>query len=76
MTHNGGQPHHVGDTGQRYEVTFLDADGKRLICGWSNTWEGALTMSRALELHPVWNTPEIKDRHDIAAPADAPRKAM
>lgn len=63
MTWGGGRPHPVGDNGQRYEVSFLDGDGKRQVMGWSNTWEGAMTMSRSIELHPVWNTPE-KDRQE------------
>lgn len=63
MTHSGGQPHEVGDRDQRYEVTFFDpmANARRVL-GWSDTAEGALSMMEAIELHPSWQFPQLRDR--------------
>ena len=63
MTINGGQPHAVGDKGQRWEVSFFEPrDGVRKVLGWSDTIEGARSMAEGVELHPVWEYPQITDR--------------
>lgn len=64
MTHSGGKPHHVGDKGQRYEVTYFDGE-RRQVFGWSVTPEGARTMANSIELHPSWEYPQIRDREAI-----------
>jgi hypothetical protein len=69
MTWGGGQPHNVGDKGQRYEVTYRDPErdkdepDKRRVFGWSDTYEGARRMVDSIMLHPVWCGGEIQDRH-------------
>lgn len=67
MTHSGGKPHAVGDRGQRYEVTYLDGD-ERKVCGWSDTIAGAERMRDAIDLHPVWCEPATRDRLDTLSP--------
>jgi hypothetical protein len=63
MTINGGQPHAVGDRGQRYEVTFFDAASNcRCVLGWCTTLEGARSMASGVEHHPSWALPWITDR--------------
>lgn len=63
MTINGGQPHAVGDRGQRYEVSFFDEQAKcRRVLGWSATIEGARSMAGGVEAHPSWAHPWITDR--------------
>lgn len=63
VTINGGQPHAVGDRGQRYEVTFLDpGENVRKVFGWSETQKGAQTMVSSIEKHPSWQEPRIIDR--------------
>jgi hypothetical protein len=63
MTINGGQPHAVGDKGQRYEVSFFDqASNCRRTLGWSTTIEGAISMASGVEHHPSWALPWITDR--------------
>ena len=61
VTHSGGKPHAVGDLGQRYEVTYLDQD-ERKVYGWSTTLEGAQRMTESIDMHPVWEQPQIRDR--------------
>lgn len=65
MTWGGGNPHAVGDRGQRYEVTFGD-DGTRKVIGWSATLEGARQFCMAVHAHPTWTAPEIWDRETQA----------
>jgi hypothetical protein len=63
MTHSGGKPHAVGDRGQRYEVSFYDPEaGKRRVMGWSNTLDGARSFMDAIDAHPVWTDPRVRDR--------------
>jgi hypothetical protein len=63
MTINGGKPHAVGDKGQRYEVSFLDAGANcRRVLGWSTTIDGARSMASGVEHHPSWSFPWITDR--------------
>lgn len=66
MTWGGGKPHEVGDRGQRYEVTYRDPESdepnKRRIMGWASTMQGAGSYCDAVNAHPVWCDPEIKDR--------------
>ena len=63
MTINGGQPHAVGDKGQRYEVTYFDPQANcRKVLGWSDTAEGAQRMADGVEKHPSWQYPWITDR--------------
>lgn len=41
--------------------------------GWSESWEGAQRMTRAIDKHPVWTAPEIRDRMDtLMKPAPSP----
>ena len=66
MTHSGGKPHHVGDIGQRYEVTFYDPIANaRKVFGWSDTPEGARAMADAVQAHPSWQFPQLTDRQAI-----------
>lgn len=63
MTINGGQPHAVGDKGQRYEVSFFNPNtSARQVLGWATTMEGALSMATGIEHHPSWSHPYITDR--------------
>jgi hypothetical protein len=63
MTHSGGQPHAVGDRGQRYEVTVYDkSQNRRITLGWSDTSEGAVAMANAAELRPSWKFAWVTDR--------------
>lgn len=62
MTHSGGQPHNVGDKGQRYAVTYYDDDGVVKGFGWSATIEGAEAMCQSVDLHPSMTRPMIYDR--------------
>lgn len=61
MTINGGQPHEVGDRGQRYEITYHDGE-ERLVFGWTDSAEQALRMEAAIHAHPSWGYPETRDR--------------
>lgn len=65
MTHSGGKPHtNVGDIGQRYESTYFDPDTKtRKVFGWSNRYNVAEAMCRAINLHPSMFDPQIRDRN-------------
>lgn len=67
MTHSGGQPHAVGDRGQRYEVSYgedeeVDCRVPRKVFGWSTTLSGARAMARSINLHPSMFHPHIWDR--------------
>lgn len=63
MTYDGGKQHEVGDRGQRFEVSYFDPQqNKRCVMGWSGTAEGARAMAIAIEHHPSWRYPQIKDR--------------
>lgn len=57
-----GKPHPVGDRGQRYEITFLDADGVRKTLGWTGDADGAEQMANVIRSHPTWDSPAIIDR--------------
>lgn len=61
MTHSGGQPHAVGDRGQRFEVRFR-SEGEEKTFGWSNDLEGVAAMVGSIEAHPTWNSPIVIDR--------------
>lgn len=64
MTHSGGEPHNVGDKGQRYEVTFFNPETiERQIFGWSDTEDGAAQMVKSIQAHPSWYNAEVRDRH-------------
>lgn len=63
MTHSGGQPHNVGDKGQRYVVNYRESEGGQWRCfGYSNTKEGADAMVKSIKAHPTWDSPKIIDR--------------
>lgn len=62
MTINGGKPHAVGDRGQRYEVSYETEDGNRKVFGWASTEAGAQSFVDCINLHPVWDKPEVRDR--------------
>lgn len=63
MTHSGGKPHAVGDHGQRYEVTYFEPrENKRKVFGWADTPEAAARMASAIEKHPAWEYPQVRDR--------------
>ncbi len=66
MTYRCGKLPDVGDKGQRYEVTFLDPGGKRVVFGWSETSEGADIFVDSINKHPVLEAPEIRDRRPEA----------
>lgn len=48
----------VGYKGQRYEVSYLDANGNEHIMGWTNDASGG-SLVRSIEAHPVWHTPRV-----------------
>lgn len=60
MTHSGGKPHRVGDFGQRYEAWCVDGDGHDMCIGYSDS---ATAFKNMVELHPVWHSWRIIDRH-------------
>lgn len=73
MTWGGGQPHRVGDTRQRFEISFFDPEAKRRrVLGWTNRLGGAYDMAKAVRLHPSWTDPEIWDRNTGARVTEAP----
>lgn len=61
MTINGGQPHRVGDEGQRYEISVFDEDeGKRIVIGWADKVSDKTL--RSLETRPSWTNAQSRDR--------------
>lgn len=62
MTHSGGQAHHVGDKGQRYEVRFKDMDATEHVFGWSDDTDGVELMRASIFAHPTWHSPRVIDR--------------
>lgn len=63
MTHSGGQPHAVGDRGQRYEVSVFDDDkGARIVIGWSEDAPTASRMATGAEKRPSWKFAWVTDR--------------
>ena len=63
MTHSGGKPHSVGDKGQRYEVTYFNPrTNRREVLGWTNDAEQARKMGDAIDAHPSWELPQVRDR--------------
>lgn len=64
MTHSGGKPHPVGDRGQRYEVSFLALGSNvRKALGWTDGMTTAQKLVEAIDAHPAWSDPEIRDRY-------------
>lgn len=58
-----GQLPHVGDQGQRYQVTFFDpSTGTRKTLGWCEDPYVAKQMRKMVVNHPHWLYPEILDR--------------
>lgn len=53
---------HTGDEGQRYECSFDEGDGNRMVMGWANTLDGVNRFRESVKLHPVWTNFEVKDR--------------
>lgn len=51
----------VGDKGQRYELRFIDGNGKECIAGWTDGADGK-PFIEAINLHPAWHSPKIIDR--------------
>jgi hypothetical protein len=44
-------------------VSFFNPDkDRREVFGWSNDRVGAEAMVDAIDAHPVWHLPEVKDR--------------
>ena len=70
MTYDGGKPHpNVGDRGQRYEVSFFNPDtGGRMVLGWTDTLSGVNKMFEAIRVHPSWEQPAVRDRHQENLP--------
>lgn len=65
MTHSGGQPHAVGDKGQRYEIRAIGYPrGAQSVIGWANNLEGADDMLSALCEAPGCVSVEIFDRQE------------
>lgn len=63
MTYNGGNPHPVGDRGQRYEVSCFDeTQDKRIVLGWTDDAEVARQMADGAELRPSWKFAWVTDR--------------
>lgn len=63
MTHSGGQPHAVGDRGQRYEVRATGYPfPEKSVIGWSDRQEKAERMARAILCAPRCTGAEIYDR--------------
>jgi len=73
VTHSGGKPHAVGDRGQRYEVTYFDpSSNSRKVMGWCSNLARAEQFSTAIDKHPVWRSPQIRDRETSFVPDGAP----
>jgi hypothetical protein len=63
MTWGGGKPHQVGDRGQRYEVSVMDAEkNERIIVGWVNDKSAAERWAVAACLRPSWYHGQVRDR--------------
>lgn len=74
MTHSGGQPHAVGDRGQRYEVSvYDDSAGRRIVIGWADDAAMASNMATAAELRPSWMFAWVTDRRAAIPRDERPR---
>jgi len=49
-----------GYAGQRYQVSFEDADGKRKTMGWTERADGEPLVG-SINAHPVWKNPQVFD---------------
>ena len=55
-------PERIGDnSGHRYEIRALDADGEEFVVGWSNNWNAFI---RGIDAHPSWHSRRVFDRHN------------
>lgn len=68
MTINGGQPHRVGYSGQRYRIVLDveqdDGSTKVQTFGWSN--DNTRDLS-SLACHPCWSNPRYEEVPDPAS---------
>jgi len=65
MTHSGGEPHNVGDHGQRYEVRATGyPKPEQTVIGWSGSLRGAEQMASSIRLAPGCTSTEIVDRQE------------
>ncbi len=54
----------TGDKGQRYECSFMQDIGERMIIGWTDSEQGIENMRKTIELHPVWDGFKCFDRQE------------
>ena len=54
----------VGDNGQRYEIRFIDGDGKKYVAGWTDNKDGK-PFVQSINNHPVWHSPKVIDRKNL-----------
>lgn len=64
MTHSGGKLHATGDMGQRFEVTYLDGNIRKIFC-WTDDPEFAKKMSDNIDAWPSMQSPKILDRQAL-----------
>jgi hypothetical protein len=63
MTHSGGQPHAVGDRGQRYVVSVFDQGrNERINLAYTDNADHAASMATGAELRPSWTHAWVTDR--------------
>lgn len=59
----------TGDQGQRYEVSFYDPrTSMRQVLGWTAEQEGVNALVACINLHPVWEQPQVLDRQNASGP--------
>ena len=54
----------VGDEGQRYEVRFIDSNGKESIAGWTDDKNGK-PFVESINKHPICHSPKVIDREFV-----------
>jgi len=50
----------VGYKGQRYEVSYENKDGKRLVVGWTDEKDGGVLV-KCVQKHPSFKNAQVKD---------------
>lgn len=63
MTHSGGQPHPVGDRGQRYVISVYDQGRQeRMNLAYTDDAKRASELATTAELRPSWTHAWVTDR--------------
>jgi hypothetical protein len=57
-------PDRIGDKGQRFEISYVDEDGRRIIFGWAATQDGADSFLHSIALNPSMRDGEVRDRQE------------